>query len=164
MRPQTQTYTLVLVVTLSLNTHSCTCTLNSLHAESRIKLKTGISEQENVQLIVLAYTTWPWNWAPDAWDECNVSTYEPKQASNLLQGWTDQSDVSWTKQWLIMFLKIPTPTTFLRSWLTPHSHNLGLNQCKSQFLKNLICCFFTWKSNLDILKWSNCHKISGGGY
>ena len=57
-----------------------------------------------------------------------------------------------------------TPTTFLRSWLTPHSHNLGLNQCKSQFLKNLICCFFTWKSNLDILKWSNCHKISVGGY
>ena len=57
MRPQTQTYTLVLVVTLSLNTHSCTCTFNSLHAESRIKLKTGISEQENVRLIVLAYTT-----------------------------------------------------------------------------------------------------------
>ena len=55
MRPQTRTYMLVLVVTL--NTHSCTCTLNSLYADSHIKLKTGISEQENVRLSVLAYTT-----------------------------------------------------------------------------------------------------------
>ena len=66
-----------------------------------------------------------------------------------------------TKQGLRFFWRsLTTPTIFFGSWLTLHSHNLGLKPCKSRFL---ICCFLTWKSNLDILTKCDCHKILGGG-
>ena len=68
------------------------------------------------------------------------------------------------KQGLNFFLRSSTtPLKIFGSWLTPPLHYLALSPHRSWFIKNSICQFLTFKSNLGILTLSECHEILNGG-
>ena len=74
--------------------------------------------------------------------------YHVNHFSDLIISWGGNKR---TKQRLKHFLGIINSPNNIFWVIIDPSHNLGLNPRKSLFLKNVICCFFTWKFNLDIL-------------